>query len=53
VFSETIGHFSTRFEQAQALRLRRVNRIRTVQVSLAIKDNTSLGEAQITVQRGV
>ncbi|MGL6175667.1 MAG: Fic family protein [Vibrionaceae bacterium] len=45
--SENIGRLSARIEQAQALRLRRANRIRTVQGSLAIEGN-SLSEAQIT-----
>lgn len=45
--SEGIGRLSARIEQTQALRLRRVNRIRTVQGSLAIEGNT-LSEAQIT-----
>lgn len=45
--SESIGRLSERIEQTQALRLRRVNRIRTVQGSLAIEGN-SLSEAQIS-----
>ncbi|NCO73512.1 MULTISPECIES: Fic family protein [Shewanella] len=45
--SESIGRLSARIEQTQALRLRRANRIRTVQGSLAIEGNT-LSEAQIT-----
>ena len=45
--SEIIGRLSVRMEQTQALRLRRANRIRTVQGSLAIEGNT-LSEAQIT-----
>lgn len=45
--SESIGRLSVRIEQTQALRLRRANRIRTVQGSLAIEGNT-LSEAQIT-----
>ncbi len=45
--SENIGRLSVRIEQTQAVRLRRANRIRTVQGSLAIEGNT-LSEAQIT-----
>ncbi|MEE1982441.1 Fic family protein [Shewanella xiamenensis] len=45
--SESIGRLSVRIEQTQALRLRRANRIRSVQGSLAIEGNT-LSEAQIT-----
>ncbi|MGL5948740.1 MAG: Fic family protein [Aeromonas sp.] len=45
--SENMGRLSARIEQTQALRLRRANRIRTVQGSLAIEGN-SLSEAQIT-----
>lgn len=45
--SESIGRLSLLTEQATALRLRRINRIRTIQGSLAIEGNT-LSEAQIT-----
>lgn len=45
--SETIGRLSILTNQAKALRLRRINRIRTIQGSLAIEGN-SLSEAQIT-----
>lgn len=45
--SEQLGRLSVRLEQEQALRLRRINRIRTVTGSLAIEGNT-LSEAQIT-----
>jgi Fic family protein len=45
--SEAIGRLSVLTEQASALRLRRINRIRTVHGSLAIEGNT-LSEAQIT-----
>jgi Fic family protein len=38
--SEQLGRLSVLHEQAQALRLRRVNRIRTIQGSLAIEGNT-------------
>jgi Fic family protein len=45
--SEYIGRLSVQLEQEQQLKLRRVNRIRTVTGSLAIEGNT-LTEAQIT-----
>ncbi len=45
--SEAIGRLAVLAEQSRALRLRRVNRIRTVHGSLAIEGNT-LSEAQIT-----
>ena len=45
--SESIGRLSVHIEQTQALLLRRANRIRTIQGSLAIEGNT-LSEAQIT-----
>ena len=45
--SEAVGRLSARKEMARELRLRRINRIRTVQGSLAIEGNT-LGEEQIT-----
>lgn len=45
--SEAIGRLSTQAEGIKALRLRRINRIRTIQGSLAIEGNT-LSEAQIT-----
>lgn len=45
--SEAIGRLTILTDQAKALRLRRINRIRTVHGSLAIEGNT-LSEAQIT-----
>ena len=45
--SETVGHLSALTDTAKALRLRRINRIRTIRGSLAIEDNT-LSEEQIT-----
>jgi Fic family protein len=45
--SETVGHLSARLEIDNTLLLRRANRIRTVQGSLAIEGNT-LSESQIT-----
>ena len=45
--SESIGRLTVLSEQSKALRLRRINRIRTIQGSLAIEGNT-LSEAQIT-----
>ena len=45
--SELVGRLSERIEQTKTLKLRRINRIRTVQGSLAIEGNT-LSEAQIT-----
>jgi Fic family protein len=45
--SETIGRLAVLTDQAKALRLRRINRIRTIHGSLAIEGNT-LSEAQIT-----
>jgi len=45
--SEAIGRLSVVTDQARALRLRRINRIRTIRGSLAIEGNT-LSEAQIT-----
>ncbi len=45
--SEAIGRLSTQTESTKELRLRRINRIRTIQGSLAIEGNT-LSEAQIT-----
>ncbi|MGI6409045.1 MAG: Fic family protein [Thiopseudomonas sp.] len=45
--SEQLGRFAERKQQAQALRLRRANRIRTIQGSLAIEGN-SLSLEQIT-----
>jgi Fic family protein len=44
---EALGRLSVQTEQATALRLRRINRIRTIQGSLAIEGNT-LTEEQIT-----
>ncbi|WP_192903106.1 hypothetical protein [Photorhabdus khanii] len=45
--SENIGRLSTEQEQAKALRLRRINRIRTIHGSLAIEGNL-LDASQIT-----
>ena len=45
--SEQLGRFAERRQQAQTLRLRRANRIRTIQGSLAIEGN-SLSVEQIT-----
>ena len=45
--SEVIGRLSAQADTAKALHLRRINRIRTIQGSLAIEGNT-LSEAQIT-----
>jgi len=45
--SEAIGWLTVLTDQAKALRLRRINRIRTIHGSLAIEGNT-LSEAQIT-----
>ncbi len=45
--SEAVGRLSVLTDQARALRLRRINRIRTIHGSLAIEGNT-LSEAQIT-----
>ncbi len=45
--SETIGRLTVLTDQARSLRLRRINRIRTIHGSLAIEGNT-LSEAQIT-----
>lgn len=45
--SEAIGRLTVLTDQAKALRLRRINRIRTIRGSLAIEGNT-LSEAQIT-----
>ena len=45
--SETIGRLTVLTDQARSLRLRRINRIRTIHGSLAIEGN-NLSEAQIT-----
>ena len=45
--SEAIGRLTVLTDQSRALRLRRINRIRTIRGSLAIEGNT-LSEAQIT-----
>lgn len=45
--SETVGRLSALTDAAKALRLRRINRIRTIRGSLAIEGNT-LSEEQIT-----
>ncbi len=45
--SEAIGRLSAFSDQPKALRLRRINRVRTIHGSLAIEGNT-LSEAQIT-----
>lgn len=44
---EAVGRLTVLTDRARALRLRRINRIRTIQGSLAIEGNT-LSEAQIT-----
>ncbi len=44
---EALGRLSALADSAKVLRLRRINRIRTIQGSLAIEGNT-LSEAQIT-----
>lgn len=45
--SEVVGRLTILTDQGKALRLRRANRVRTIQGSLAIEGNT-LSEAQIT-----
>lgn len=45
--SESIGRLTERIEHSPTLMLRRANRIRTIQGSLAIEGNT-LSESQIT-----
>ena len=45
--SEAVGRLSVLTDRAKALRLRRINRIRTIRGSLAIEGNT-LSEVQIT-----
>ena len=45
--SEAVGRMSAQSESATALRLRRINRVRTIHGSLAIEGNT-LSEEQIT-----
>jgi Fic family protein len=45
--SESVGRLSVQFEQEQNLKLRRVNRMRTIQGSLAIEGNT-LGIEKVT-----
>lgn len=45
--SEAVGRLTVLTDRAKALRLRRINRIRTIRGSLAIEGNT-LSEAQIT-----
>jgi len=45
--AEAIGQYAAASESAAALRLRRINRIRTIQGTLAIEGNT-LDEAQVT-----
>lgn len=45
--SEAVGRLTMLTDQARALRLRRINRVRTIHGSLAIEGNT-LSEAQIT-----
>jgi Fic family protein len=49
--NEAIGRLTVIADQARALRLRRINRIRTIHGSLAIEGNT-LSEAQITAILG-
>ena len=45
--SEAVGRLTVLTDPARALRLRRINRVRTIHGSLAIEGNT-LSEAQIT-----
>jgi len=45
--SEALGRMTVLADQCRALRLRRINRIRTIHGSLAIEGNT-LSEAQVT-----
>lgn len=45
--SEAVGRLSVVFEQEQSLKLRRINRMRSIQGSLAIEGNT-LSDEQIT-----
>lgn len=45
--AEAVGRLTARLEASEGLRLRRINRIRTIHGSLAIEGNT-LSEAQIT-----
>ncbi|MCP3669817.1 MAG: cell filamentation protein Fic, partial [Gammaproteobacteria bacterium] len=45
--SQAVGRLTAEFEQEKLLRLRKVNRMRTVQGSLAIEGNT-LSQEQIT-----
>jgi Fic family protein len=45
--SGTLGRLSTTYPSSMSVRLRRINRIKTIQGSLAIEGNT-LGEEQIT-----
>lgn len=45
--SEAVGRLTVLADQAKSLRLRRINRVRTIHGSLAIEGNT-LSEAQIT-----
>ncbi len=45
--SESIGRLTAQMEQPHAVMLRRANRIKTIQGSLAIEGNT-LSETQIT-----
>ncbi len=45
--AEAVGRLTAQLESSQGLRLRRINRIRTIHGSLAIEGNT-LSEAQIT-----
>ena len=46
-FAERVGQYAQAADSAAALRLRHINRIRTIQGSLAIEGNT-LSEQQIT-----
>ncbi|MDY0136971.1 MAG: Fic family protein [Thiomicrospira sp.] len=52
LISEQLGRLSALDEQAQALRLRRVNQIRTIQGSLAIEGNTLTVEQITAVLEG-
>lgn len=46
--SENVGRLSVLAETTKTLRLRRINRIRTIQGSLAIEGNTLMSEEQMT-----
>jgi len=50
--SESIGRLSVQFKQEQDLKLRRINRMRTIQGSLAIEGNTLSEEQIIAILNG-